>query len=115
MAQDPGLGYLYKHPGPSGSSAAAKGGGPQPGKRADPNTSHQQAEAALAMNYLARDPLHTPSGAAVDWGACMGNLQNAKLAAESLRALVADAVFLDEEAFSHAATLQLYQQRLQVR
>jgi hypothetical protein len=44
----------------------------------------------------------------------MGNLTTAQLAVEALQGLMADAVFLDEEAFTNAATLQLYQRRLQV-
>jgi hypothetical protein len=44
----------------------------------------------------------------------MGNMETAKLAMETLRGLMVDAVFLDEDAYTNAATLQLYQQRLQV-
>lgn len=50
-----------------------------------------------------------------DWGPSLGNLESAKLALETLRGLIMDAVFLDEDAYTNAATLQLYQQRLQVR
>ena len=49
-----------------------------------------------------------------DWGAALGNAENAKLAVSALRDMLADAVFLDEEAFAGAGTLQLYQQRMQV-
>jgi len=65
--------------------------------------------------------LHTPSSQrtttphSTDWGAALGNAENAKLAVGALRETLGDAVFLDEEAFTSATTLQLYQQRITVR
>jgi hypothetical protein len=50
-----------------------------------------------------------------DWGAALGNAEDAKLAAAALRDALADAVYLDDAAFAGAATLQTYQQRLLVR
>lgn len=50
-----------------------------------------------------------------NWGAALGNVENVKLAVATLRDMLSDAVFLDEEAFASATTLQLYQQRLQVK
>lgn len=50
-----------------------------------------------------------------DWGAAIGNLENAKLALDTLKSLVSDAVFLDEEAFSNASALSMYQQRIQLQ
>lgn len=50
-----------------------------------------------------------------DWGPALGNMETAKLALDALRGLITDAVFLDEEAYTNSGTLQLYQQRLQVR
>ncbi|WIA40930.1 hypothetical protein OEZ86_004585 [Tetradesmus obliquus] len=37
------------------------------------------------------------------------------MALDALRGLIMDAVFLDEEAYTNSATLQLYQQRLQAQ
>jgi len=54
------------------------------------------------MEPLPRDverPLPAP---AVDWPAALGNAADAAVAADALRALLEDAVFLDEEAFSSA-------------
>lgn len=42
-------------------------------------------------------------------------MENAKLGVASLRELMADAVFLDEEAFTAAGTLQGYHNRILVR
>lgn len=56
----------------------------------------------LPMEPLPRDverPLPAP---AVDWPSALGNAADAAVAADALRALLADAVFLDEEAFSSA-------------
>lgn len=49
------------------------------------------------------------------WRAALDNVRDAGVAADALRALLADAVYLDEDAFSNATTLSLYQQRVQVR
>ena len=49
-----------------------------------------------------------------DWGAALGNAENAKLAVGALRDALADAVYLDEEAFAAASSAQLYAQRLTV-
>jgi hypothetical protein len=65
------------------------------------------------MAPLPRDP--TESGNSRDWSAAVGNVETAKLALDTLRGLIADAVFLDEDAYTNAATLQHYHQRLQVR
>jgi hypothetical protein len=64
------------------------------------------------MAPLPRDP--TEPGSSRDWGASIGNVETAKLALDTLRGLIADAVFLDEDAYTNAATLQHYHQRLQV-
>lgn len=64
------------------------------------------------MAPLPRDP--TEPGNSRDWGAALGNVETAKLALDTLRGLIADAVFLDEDAYTNAATLQHYHQRLQV-
>lgn len=62
------------------------------------------------------EPLPRPTDpGSRDWGPSLGNLESAKLALDTLRGLIMDAVFLDEDAYTNAATLQLYQQRLQVR
>lgn len=50
-----------------------------------------------------------------DWGAALGNAENAKLAAAALRGALADAVFLDDDAFASASALQQYHDRLLVR
>lgn len=63
------------------------------------------------MAPLPRDASDEP---ARDWGAALGGVETAKMACDTLRALIADAVFLDEEAYTNATTLQRYQQRLQV-
>lgn len=66
------------------------------------------------MQHLPRNVLDAPSPSA-DWGLALGNTENARLAVAALRDMLADAVFLDEEAFASATTLQLYQQRLQAQ
>lgn len=73
----------------------------------------QQQEPVLVMAPLPRDP--TEPGSSRDWGGALGNVETAKLALDTLRGLIADAVFLDEDAYTNAATLQTYHQRLQVR
>eukprot|EP00775_Hariotina_reticulata_P007625 gene7625-7827_t len=96
-ARDPGLEYLYKHP--------------QHSKFQHSST----AESMLVMNPLPRSiPQLDEQGPGRDWAGAMGNMETAKLAMETLRGLMVDAVFLDEDAYTNAATLQLYQQRLQV-
>lgn len=96
---DPGLQYLYSTS--KGSKASSSTAGHQ-----------QQHEPVLVMAPLPRDP--TEPGNSRDWGAAVGNVETAKLALDTLRGLIADAVFLDEDAYTNAATLQHYHQRLQV-
>lgn len=96
--QDPGLQYLY-------SSKSSK---PQQ----QHSTAPAQQEPVLVMAPLPRDP--TQPGNSRDWGAAIGNVETAKLALDALHAAIADAVFLDEDAYTNAATLQRYHQRLQV-
>lgn len=98
---DPGLQYLYS------SSKASK----PPQQRS--STAAGAPEPVLVMAPLPRDP--TESGNSRDWSAAVGNVETAKLALDTLRGLIADAVFLDEDAYTNAATLQRYHQRLQVR
>jgi len=95
--RDPGLEYLYQHPQHPTTQQSSK------------------AESMLVMNPLPRNdrPLDE-QGPGRDWAGAMGNMETAKLAMETLRGLMVDAVFLDEDAYTNAATLQLYQQRLQV-
>jgi hypothetical protein len=112
MPQDPGMQYLYRQQG--ATEAKRQPERAQPGRRVDPNTSNQQQEAALSMQHLPRDPIAAASITQVDWSAALGNVHNARLAVEAVQGLVADAVFLDEEAFSSATTLQQYANRLQV-
>ena len=73
---------------------------------------------AFLYDQRPRNHQHLPrelaSTSSSNWGACIGNVENAKLALSALQGLIADAVVLDEEAYTNAATLQLYQQRLQV-
>jgi hypothetical protein len=97
---DPGLQYLYS------SSKASK----PPQQRS--STAAGAPEPVLVMAPLPRDP--TESGNSRDWNAAVGNVETAKLALDTLRGLIADAVFLDEDAYTNAATLQHYHQRLQV-
>jgi hypothetical protein len=113
MAEDPGLAYLYKPSAVPAGSRRPRAEQQQAKRVADPNTQQQQ-EAVLTMQHLARDPAHVNADA-MDWGACIGNMHNAKLAVETLQSLVSDAVFLDDEAFTNASTLQQYQTRIQVR
>lgn len=96
---DPGLQYLYSTS--KGSKASSSTAGHQ-----------QQHDPVLVMAPLPRDP--TEPGNSRDWGAAVGNVETAKLALDTLRGLIADAVFLDEDAYANAATLQHYHQRLQV-
>jgi hypothetical protein len=95
---DPGRSYLYgrreSRPGPAAGEEA-------------PTTP------TLAMSALPVPRLSAGSGGS-DWQAAIGNMENAKLALDTLKSLVSDAVFLDEEAFTNANTLSLYQQRIQV-
>lgn len=65
------------------------------------------------MAPLPRDA--TEPGSGRDWGSAVGNVETAKLALETLRGLIADAVFLDEDAYTNASTLQHYHQRLQMQ
>ena len=100
---DPGLAFLYdQRPSRQGQR-----------HHQQQSEKHERPEPTLAMQHLPREPAHA-SSSSVDWGACVGNVENAKLAVSALQGLIADAVFLDEEAYTNAATLQLYQQRLQV-
>eukprot|EP00879_Flechtneria_rotunda_P008600 GHRR01009012.1.p2 GENE.GHRR01009012.1~~GHRR01009012.1.p2 ORF type:complete len:180 (+),score=60.03 GHRR01009012.1:239-778(+) len=92
---DLGLDYLYTQP----SSTGLK--------------QQQQAEATLTMAPLPRSGNDTSSSR--DWGAALGNVETAKLALDTLRGLLMDAVFLDEDAYTTASTLQLYQQRMQAQ
>ena len=87
---DPGIAYLFKEPQPRAAAETP----------------------ALRMNALPRVP--SAAGGA-DWQAAVGNMENAKLALDTLKTLIGDAVFLDEEAFTNANTLSLYQQRIQAR
>lgn len=68
----------------------------------------------IAMNPL---PVMDGSlqGGSQDWGQAVANMDGAKQVAETLRALVNDAVYLDEESFSTASNVVQYQQRIQVR
>ncbi|GBF92750.1 hypothetical protein Rsub_05119 [Raphidocelis subcapitata] len=77
-----------------------------------PSASPERGQAVLTMQHLARNVLESPPPSATDWGAALGNAENAKLSAAALRELLADAVYLDEDAFAGANTLQLYAQRL---
>lgn len=54
-------------------------------------------------------------GKSQDWGQAVANMDGARQVAESLRALVNDAVYLDEDSFSTASNVVQYQQRIQVR
>lgn len=97
--QDPGLQYLF------GSSNNTK--------RPQQQQQDSDTQPMLVMAPLPRDP--TEPGGSRDWGAAIGNVETAKLALGALHAAIADAVFLDEDAYTNAATLQRYHQRLQVR
>jgi hypothetical protein len=91
---DPGRAYLY--------NPRKEGQGPA---EIEPSTP------TLKMSAL---PRMFSSAGSTDWQAAVGNVENAKLALDTLKTLINDAVFLDEEAFTNANTLQLYQQRIQV-
>jgi hypothetical protein len=83
----------------------------QQGKATDRQQQQQQRPGSPT---LAMAPLPQANDASRDWGPAQGNLETAKMALDALRGLIMDAVFLDEEAYTNSATLQLYQQRLQV-
>jgi hypothetical protein len=51
----------------------------------------------------------------MDWNKALGNMESAAVALDTFRGLMADAVFLDEDAYTNAATLQNYQSRITVR
>lgn len=94
--RDPGLQYLYDTPA-SGQQ-------------------HRSPQRPSGERSLTMEPLPQPVTAGTrDWGPSLGNLESAKLALDTLRGLIQDAVFLDEDAYTNATTLQLYQQRIQVR
>lgn len=93
--RDPGIQYLY-------DTAPVQ----QPKRPA----TQLSREPSLSMAPLPR-PVEPGSR---DWGPSLGNLESTKLALDTLRGLIMDAVFLDEDAYTNAATLQLYQQRIQV-
>lgn len=75
----------------------------------------QQQQQRPGSPVLAMAPLPQIDDASRDWGPAQGNLETAKMALDALRSLIMDAVFLDEEAYTNSATLQLYQQRLQAQ
>ena len=85
----------------------------QPG---EPGAHHHHHAAPLTMHPLPSigglQP-QRPYGAVQDWSQALGNLQDAKLAVEGLRALVHDAVYLDEEAYSSAVSQTQQQSVLQ--
>lgn len=83
----------------------------QAGKAGDRQQQQQQRQ---GLPVLAMAPLPQSNDGSRDWGPAQGNLETAKMALDALRGLIMDAVFLDEEAYTNSATLQLYQQRLQV-
>ena len=94
---DPGVPYLYRSPDRKEKDRPQADRGPP----------------TLVMNPLARDPTHITSSS-TDWGKSLGNMESAKLALDTLKTLVQDAVFLDEDAYTNAHTMQVYQQRIQV-
>lgn len=59
----------------------------------------------------AHQPIQQEQGP--DWATALENVEHAAIAMDSLRSLMSDAVFLDEDAFANATTLSLYQQRIQ--
>mmetsp|Transcript_39294 Transcript_39294/g.87428 ORF Transcript_39294/g.87428 Transcript_39294/m.87428 type:complete len:166 (+) Transcript_39294:43-540(+) len=73
----------------------------------------------LPMNHL---PVIDASGSNIaaraevpDWGKAAGNIEDAKIAVEALKSLVADAVFLDEDAYSGAVEISAYTNKLQAQ
>lgn len=68
----------------------------------------------LTMSHLYKDPMDPPSSS-MDWNKALGNMESAAVALDTFRGLMADAVFLDEDAYTNAATLQNYQSRITVR
>jgi hypothetical protein len=93
---DPGRSFLYED-------------GRREAQHASDHTPMKPHSPTLAMS-----PLPRINAGSADWQAAVGNVENAKLALDTLKTLVSDAVFLDEEAFTNATTLSLYQQRIQV-
>eukprot|EP00882_Tetradesmus_deserticola_P009574 GHRQ01010108.1.p1 GENE.GHRQ01010108.1~~GHRQ01010108.1.p1 ORF type:complete len:185 (+),score=70.17 GHRQ01010108.1:613-1167(+) len=98
--RDLGLTYLYEN----------RQHRSQAGKMAERQQQQRPGSPTLTMA-----PLPHSNDASRDWGPAQGNLETAKMALDALRSLIMDAVFLDEEAYTNSATLQLYQQRLQAQ
>ncbi len=75
---------------------------------------HQQ-HASLTMQPLpSLGGPQRPYGSVQDWSQALTNMQDAKLAVQNLRALVHDAVYLDEEAYRSAVSQTQQQSVLQV-
>eukprot|EP00798_Chlamydomonas_sp_ICE-L_P000849 gene848-12801_t len=75
--------------------------------------------AALSMKPL---PVLDTSGSVLpsrrgqqEWGAALGNLEDAKVAAEALKVLVYDAVFLDGDAYNGAADISALKHQIQLQ
>ena len=68
----------------------------------------------LKMNHLPVLDRSAVKPEAQDWGRAAGNIEDAKIAVEALKALVNDAVYLDDDAYSGALNASAYQSKLQV-
>lgn len=107
---DPGRAYLY-----AANSLPSAGHRRQ---RSDVGPMRTYSSQQPDLNTLAMSALPTEvgvKGGSIDWGAALGNIENAKVAVDTFKSLLEDAVFLDEEAFTNASTLSMYQHRLQLQ
>ena len=68
----------------------------------------------LNMNHLPVLDRNALKPQSPDWGRAAGNIEDAKIALEGLKALVHDAVYLDEDAYTGALHASSRQSRLQV-
>ena len=68
----------------------------------------------LNMNHLPVLDRNALKPQSPDWGRAAGNIEDAKIALEGLKALVHDAVYLDEDAYTGALHASSSQSRLQV-
>lgn len=69
----------------------------------------------LSMNHLPVLDRNAFKPDSPGWGRAAGNIEDAKIALEGLKALVHDAVYLDEDAYTGALHASTSQSRLQVR
>lgn len=77
-----------------------------------PSTS---AEAGLADQEVFRRQDTTAPGESSRWGSAVGNIEDARVALDTLARAIEDAVYLDEDAYNQVAPVMQYQRAIQVQ